>query len=272
MSLLILAFTSLVFASEMGSIEIYSAPSEDVKPIEQAIKTQSQPTTNKTPNQKRMAASSAEKKSDPGNLPNYFEPPKGAEIRSKVVLSTDTKQEKLMSVRSGDTAKIEIPHSIIAFSDEKAPVVGIVKSGPLTGAKLFGNSSLEKNSKRIFIEFERVSFSGSTYELKASAITELGTQGFTGEYYSQESKYFAGDFLSSFVAAYFDAQVPRTTNAYGQIQDDRSVDSAFKKGLAAGAMSSAERFREKLKKAPEFSEIAGPIRASVLIYEGGQRL
>ena len=272
MSLLILAFTSLVFASEMGSIEIYSAPSEDVKPVEQAIKTESQPTTKKTPNQKRKTASYAEKNADSGNLPTYFVPPKGVEIRSKVVLSTDTKQEKLLSVRAGDTAQIEIHHSIIAFSDEKAPVVGIVRSGPLTGAKLFGSSNLEKNSKRIFIEFERVSFGGSTYELKASAITEFGTQGFTGEYYSQESKYFAGDFLSSFVAAYFDAQVPRTTNAYGQIQDDRSVDSAFKKGVAAGALSSAERFREKLKKAPEFSELVGPIRASVLIYEGGQRL
>lgn len=272
MNLLLLAFISFAFASESGSIEIYSAPSEDTNPVEQTTKKQAPTTSKKTGSQKRKVASSQAENAENGNLPNYFDPPRSAEIRSKVVLSTDTKQEKLMSIRAGDTAKIDIPHSIIAFLDEKAPVVGIIKSGPLTGAKLFGSSSLEKNSKRIFIEFERVSFAGSTYELKASAITEAGTQGFIGEHHSQESKYFAGDFISSFVAAYFDAQVPRTTNAYGQIQDDRSVDSAFKKGLAAGAMSSSERFREKLKRSPEFSEISGPIKANVLIYEGGQRL
>jgi hypothetical protein len=37
-------------------------------------------------------------------------------------------------------------------------------------------------------------------------------------------------------------------------------------------MSSADRFKETLKKVPEFAEISGPIYAKILIYEGGQRL
>lgn len=268
MSMLCIFLSAAAIASTSSGIELFTADIEPKTPIQSVEKA---PTSaiHKTGSRKAV---SDKTHADPGNLPSHFGATRGSEIRSKIVLSTETKQEKLLSIRAGDTAKIEIPHSMIAFTDEKAPVVGIVRSGPLVGAKLFGSSSLEKNSKRIFVEFERVSFSGSTYELKGSAITEAGAQGFIGEYHSRESEYFAGDFISSFVAAYFDAQVPRTTNAFGQIQDDRSVDSALKKGIAAGAMSSAKRFREKLKKAPEFSEIVGPINATILIYEGGQRL
>jgi hypothetical protein len=40
-----------------------------------------------------------------------------------------------------------------------------------------------------------------------------------------------------------------------------------KKGLASGALSTANRFREKLKKVPEFSEIRGPFEIQILILE-----
>ena len=272
MNLILALICHMALAANTSDVEIYSSSQnqkvEDTKPTVSKV-IEAKPPIKKI---SKKAPNYAPNTNPESNLPGYFGAMNGGELKSKLVLSTETKQEKLLSVRAGDTARIEISHSIIAFSDEKAPVIALVKSGPLSGAKLFGISSLEKNSKRIFIEFERVSFSGSTYEIKASAITENGTQGFVGELHSHESEYFAGDFISSFVAAYFDAQVPRTTNAFGQIQDDRSVDSAFKKSLATGAMSSAERFKEKLKKAPEFSELRGPLRATLLIYEGGSRL
>ncbi|HPI39351.1 MAG TPA: TrbI/VirB10 family protein [Pseudobdellovibrionaceae bacterium] len=271
MTLFLIYFIHQSFAAGTGSIEIFNnkdqvdQTQEEIKPPESSNKKAIRII-------KKSSRVVLNPSNEESNIPEYFEYHNISETRSKIVLSTETKQERLMSVRSGDIVAIEIKHSIIAFPDEKAPVVGVIKSGTLIGAKLFGNSSLEKNSKRVFIEFERVSFDGSTYELKGSAITDNGTQGFQGEYHTREGEYFAGDFISSFVAAYFDSQIPRSTNAFGQIQEDKSVDSAFKKGLAAGAMSSAERFKEKLKKSPEFSEISGPITAKLLIYEGGQRL
>ena len=276
MNLIFLILSAPAFAANTEAVEIFLA-----EPAAPKLPAQVPPLTaqNKNLRPKKTASAAVRKvqtqspsPDDQANIPAYFSYGKGPELHSKIVLSTDTKQERLLTVKAGDTARIEITHSIIAFPDEKACVVAAVKSGALTGAKLFGSSTLEKNSKRIFIEFERVSFGGSTYELKASAVTDEGVQGFIGEHHSRESGYFAGDFISSFVAAYFDAQVPRTTNAFGQIQDDRSVDSAFKKGLASGAMSSADRFKETLKKVPEFAEISGPIYAKILIYEGGQRL
>ena len=53
----------------------------------------------------------------------------------------------------------------------------------------------------------------------------------------------------------------------GQVVEDSSVDTAVKKGLASGALSTADRFREKLKKVPEFSEIKGPFNLKILILD-----
>jgi hypothetical protein len=42
--------------------------------------------------------------------------------------------------------------------------------------------------------------------------------------------------------------------------------------MAAGAMSSADRFRQKLKSVPEFSEVKGPLMVDIVFSEAGQRL
>lgn len=65
-------------------------------------------------------------------------------------------------------------------------------------------------------------------------------------------------------AAYFDSQVPRFNTLLGQVQDS-STESALKMGLAAGSMSSAKRFRDKLRRAPEFSELLKNQSISLLI-------
>jgi len=186
---------------------------------------------------------------------------------SVVVIPSSSIRETLETLIPGEQLEVVISHSIIAFPDEEAPVISVVQSGPLAGAKLIGSSKLERNSQRIFVEFKRIVVRGTIYNTKASAVTESGQPGFEGVHHSKEASLFAGDFISSAVAAYFDGLVPRTTNPYGQVVQDSSFNSAAKLGLAAGAMSSAKRFQEKLQKAPEYSEISGPIAARVLILE-----
>ena len=175
----------------------------------------------------------------------------------------------LGSLKVGDQLKARIAHSIIAFSDEKSPVIATVESGNLEGAKLLGESRLEPNTKRIFITFNQIRVGGKVYAFKGEGLTSESQPGFEGEYHSREATYFTGDFISSLVAAYFDGLVPRTTNVLGAQVEDTSVDSAFKKGLAGGAMASANRFKEKLKKVPEFSELEGPIKTEVLVNGKG---
>jgi hypothetical protein len=164
----------------------------------------------------------------------------------------------------------EIPHWIIGFPDERAPVVAIVRDHRFDGVKFMGESWLESNSRRIFIEFKYVVVGGRTYSLKGTALSALGVPGFEGIYHSNEGSMFAGNFLSAFIAGYFESQVPQYQTPYGQVVQDNSVDSAWKKGMATGAMATADAFKEKLKKVPEFSELRGPTRITILITEEGK--
>ncbi len=186
----------------------------------------------------------------------------------QVVRPDQNLKSSLRGLKAGDVVTAKIPHSVIAFPDEKAPVLALVEGLDVPeGVRLVGESRLERNSKRIFIDFYQAALDGKPFRLKGVALTSRGVPGFEGEYHSREAAYFAGDFISSFVAAYFDAQVPRKTNVFGQDIPDSSVDAALKKGASAGAMSSAERFREKLKKVPEFSELKGPTEIRVIVIE-----
>ena len=192
---------------------------------------------------------------------------KQTDTESFTLLPTDSIKEKLKSIRPGDILRAQVEHSVIAFADEKAPVIARIISGSLASSRLVGFSRLESNSNRVFIDFELLSPKSKTtsFSFKGTALTDLGTPGFEGIYHSKEAKYFAGDFISTFMAAYFDAQVPKYMNPFGGTVEDTSMNSATKKALSQSAMSSAERFREKLKKFPEFSELKGPFEIQVLV-------
>jgi hypothetical protein len=263
---IVLLFVAISQAKEREGSTIFEEPQAEVK---QAPMSEEKSARKKSLS-KKADLNSRSMTSSETNLPDYLQTPRNSQsdIKSAVILPTETKQEKLLKVRPGDTAQVQITHSIMAFPDETSPVVGVVKSGALRGSKLFGESRLEPNSKRVFVEFQKVSFSDSTYQIKASTLSA----GIKGDYHTNEDSLFAGEFLSAFVAAYFDAQVPRQTNAYGQVIDDRSVDAATKKAMAAGSMSSADRFRQKLKSVPEFSEVKGPFMIDIVFSEAGQRL
>lgn len=202
------------------------------------------------------------------NLPGVYLGPLARESTESILVTPPKGSvEIFQSIKVGESISVEVLHSIIAFPDEKAPVVAILKDARFRGLKLIGESHLEKNSRRIFLDFSKLVVGNKIYNLKAVGVSSSGQPGLTGEHHSRESEYFAGDFISSFVAGYFDGLVPRKTNAFGQVEQDSTVDTAVKKGLASGALSSSERFREKLKKVPEFSEIQGPLFMDVLILD-----
>ena len=203
-----------------------------------------------------------------GNIPNeYLSSYSRQSTISELVTPPKGSVEIFRALKVGDSIDLSVNHSVIAFPDEKAPVVAIVESGGLRGLKFIGESYLEKNTQRIFLNFNRVVQGDHIYDLKGVGISSNGQPGLIGEYHSREVEYFTGDFISSFVAGYFDGLIPRRANALGQMETDNSVDSAVKKGLASGALSTADRFREKLKKVPEFSEIKGPFNLKILILE-----
>lgn len=252
-------YTARQEASAGASAEVPSAKDEDQKNSNIMLPQKS--VSKRKTNSVGVITSSA-------NIPSeYLGNHSRQSTASELIMPPKGSVEVFRSIRVGDGYDLRVEHSVIAFPDEKAPVVAIAKMGSIRGLKFIGESYLEPNTHRIFINFNRVVQGDRVFDLKGVGVSSQGQPGLMGEYHSREAEYFAGDFVSSFVAGYFDGLVPRRTNAFGQLEADSSVDSAVKKGLASGALSTAERFREKLKKVPEFSEIKGPFDLKILILD-----
>lgn len=249
MMILLLSIAS--YAADLPGEPIFRAPVSEVKTA---------PVSNKRPRAEVRPQES-------GNLPTEYLRVNRQSTASELVQPPKGSIEIFRALRVGDTLDLKVSHSIIAFADEKSPVIAVSDAGPFKGVRFIGESYLEPNTKRIFINFQRVLIGNQIYQTKAVGVSSEGQPGLFGEYHSREAEYFTGDFIASFAAGYFDGLIPRRTNAFGQIETDSSIDSAVKKGLASGALSTADRFREKLKKVPEFSELKGPIEMQVLVLD-----
>lgn len=254
---------TMAFAKELPGEELYVAPSiVETKTAEaNVISTQ----TSSKPKLLKRATPLVQSSS---NIPSEYLASAGRQsTASELIQPPKGASELFRGLRIGDNLKLNIDHSVIAFSDEKSPVVAYAHAGSLKGYKFIGESYLEPNTKRIFINFTRLIQGHQMFNFKGVGVATNGQPGLIGEYHSREAEYFTGDFIASFAAGYFDGLIPRKTNAFGQLEMDNSVDSAVKKGLASGALSTADRFREKLKKVPEFSEIKGPFEIQLLVLE-----
>lgn len=204
-----------------------------------------------------------------GNLPDYYQNRNMKKITkhdASQVLPNNAKQI-LEKISIGDTFDAIINHYIIAFNDEKAPVLAVITSGKLKGYRALGEAKLNDTNESISIEFKALAKTGQNYTMAASGLNTLGQTYFTGKYYSNEGGLFAGTFIASFVAAYFEGLIPTNTNYFGQVQQDTSVDSAVKKGMSGASIETANMFREKLKKAKSFCEIKSPLKIKILIND-----
>ncbi|MBS1972650.1 MAG: hypothetical protein JSU04_20245 [Bdellovibrionales bacterium] len=188
---------------------------------------------------------------------------------SQIVLPSTAKGIHLKGLRIGDVVNAEIPESLFAFPDSKAPVRAKIKSGELRGSIFLGEASLEKNSKRILIEFKKFhpGFGFDDYQVSASVLDPKGILGLEGQYVNQESKFFAAEFFTSAAAGFADASIERGQNVFGNYVDAPTVDTASKKALSSAMSKTAEKFSEKIKASPEYSVLEGPVEIKILITE-----
>ena len=205
-----------------------------------------------------------------GNLPSYLVG-RGhfTTENSPVILPTQKQNIKSNDLLSGEVVFAEIKESLIAFNDAKAPVRAIIKSGKLKDSILIGEATLEKNSKRILIDFKklRINSSNQNYEVTGYALDQKGILGIEGELISDENKFFAAEFLSAAAAGLADASIERNQNALGNYVEKTSPDTLGKKALVSALSTTTNHFSEKLKKAPEYSILEGTFEIQVLITE-----
>lgn len=205
-----------------------------------------------------------------GNLPSYYSG-RGyfALENSPVILPVQKQNIKSNDLNSGEVIIAEIRESLIAFNDAKAPVRAIIRSGKLKDSILIGEAALEKNSKRILIDFKklRTTTDNQSYEVIGYALDQKGILGLEGNLISGEDKYFAAEFLSAAAAGVADARIDRSQNAIGNYVEKPSTDTLAKKALASALSTTTSHFSEKLKKAPEYSILEGSFEIQVLITE-----
>jgi hypothetical protein len=206
----------------------------------------------------------------PSNLPTYLRP-QGKALSSKDELLVRTLKSDYLPVGMpgpGSQMVAVIPHSLVAFLSEKVPVIARVRDKKYLGLVLIGFTRLEPNSKRIFVEFTELQKGEEGYKILASGFDFDGRPGISGTHHSREKEYFWGEFVSSFVAGYFESLVPKESTIFGTQIEKPSMDNAIKRGVSTGLMSSADRFKEKLKMAPEFTETQGPVPVKVIMVQG----
>ena len=188
---------------------------------------------------------------------------------SPVFLPATPKKTQHSGLPLGAVVDAEILESIVAFTDSKVPVRAVVRSGLLKDTIFLGEATLERNSKRIMIEFRKLrgAQKNDVYSTIANAMDATGLLGLEGEHNSGEAKYFGAEFLAAGAAGYADASVERNQNALGQVIETASVANATKKAFSNALMRTADRFAEKIRTAPEYAIARGPLRIQILIQE-----
>ena len=207
-----------------------------------------------------------------GNLPSYFLSRDIQAARfseSPVILPATPRKAGLAALPLGSVVEAEILESLVAFLESKVPVRAVVRSGPLKGSVFLGEATLERNSKRIMIEFRKFRniTKDSVYSTLANVLDSSGLLGIEGEHHSGEAKYFGAEFLSAAAAGFADASVERNQNILGQVTESASVANATKKAAANALMRTADRFAEKVRSAPEYSVARGPRRVQILVQD-----
>ena len=190
-----------------------------------------------------------------------------------IVVPSQPVTRDLESLLPGELHMARIKQSVLAFNEGKAPVSAYLTDDRGRDLVILGEASLEKNSKRIFVDFKsiRLNSSPEVFELKAHAMDTDGTLGLEGEYFSGESKLFAAEFAAAAAAGFADASVNRPTNVFGNQQEEKSLDTSAKKAVGSALSRTADRFAEKVRQAPEYSVLKGPMTIKVLILEQPRR-
>lgn len=205
-----------------------------------------------------------------GNLPTYYlNKPFFAAEASPIVLPSSRQQPKLDAFKVGELFNAEISESLLAFNDSRTAVRAKVKLQNNTDVILLGEASLEKNTKRIYIDFKKLRRPNDNqiWSIQASALDQKGFTGIEGKLYINEDKYFIAQFLSASAAGFSDASINRTQNALGNNVEDKSLDTLGKKALTNALSKTTDLFAEKLKTAPEYSLIEGPIQIQILVTD-----
>jgi len=259
--MLLFPFLLILNASAQGRSNLYSKPEPKIEKKEEIEKSV---TTSKNKTKHNIS-------NVVGNLDSEILVQNSSYVAegNVVIVPSSIRGIPFSGLRIGEVVRATVTESLIAFPEGKAPIRARISQGDLKGGIFLGDATLEKNSKRILIEFKkfRPDRGQEDYQLTASVLDSKGILGIEGNYISNEPKYFAAEFLAAGAAGYADASIQRSQNALGNFIEAPTADTVGKKALSSALSKTTERFADKIKSAPEYSVLEGPIEVQILITE-----
>jgi hypothetical protein len=169
----------------------------------------------------------------------------------------------------GDIFDCRIYQDIIGYVGSVSPVRAEILSGPYKGYYFVGNATMDASTKNIVVQFHKIrSADGQiVVNITATVHSSSGELGLKGTVTSHYWRYFFASVLSSAAEGYADATVQRQRNLFGNYENVPTAENAGKQGLAQGASQTADVMSEKMKSAPEFTTVRGPITTKIFIID-----
>lgn len=206
-----------------------------------------------------------------GNLPAYYNGVRHAASGDAAVVIVPEKSfgALLPGLRAGDILQAEIEQSVKASPSVPTPIRARVTAGRFHGAYVLGVATLDKELKRVLLDFTKIRIPGTstTYNFKGTGLALSGQVGLEGDHHTQEGTYFAAELGSAAAAGYVDATTTRSQTLMGTYQTEPSATNAAKQGAVNALSKSAERFAERARTAPEYTEIEGGRTIQIILNE-----
>lgn len=188
-------------------------------------------------------------------------------IGAKIILPKKIIEKEAPFLPIGEVLKARIFQDIIGYQGSVSPVRAIITSGKYKGSLLIGTASIDNHTKRILIKFDhlRINTSKVPKKIKAIAQDSTGKLGISAKYNTNYWQYFWAKSFSQAISGYAKGQIEHSQNQFGSYQQKPGVDTSIKQGLASGAQGTADSLSEKLKSAPEYAVVKGPIPINVFV-------
>lgn len=202
------------------------------------------------------------------NLPTEYRRPLGAfEIGARAVY-TAKNNLPLSGLVTGMTFRAVIDKALTVSQNVMNPVSAVIVSGKYKGALVSGDAELDKDLKRVLINFTDITLRDNheVYAFKGKALGENGV-GVEGSYHNQSAKFFLAEFASAAVAGYLDSGVSRSQTIQGNYVTEPSASNAAKSGAVAALSKSTERFAEEARGASDYTHTKPFIEIDVIVKE-----
>lgn len=197
--------------------------------------------------------------SGPTNLPAYYlaRDRSGISPQDGVVLVPKSTSPRFDGLSVGDMVPAVIAQSIKASPSVPTPVRALIQKGVMKGGFLLGEATLDKELKRVLLSFTKLkTASHDTYSIQATGLALSGQIGLEGDYHSDTGRFFLAELGAAAAAGLVDSTVSRHQTALGTYVQEPSLANSGKQAATAALSKSAERIAERVRQAPEWTEIS----------------